>query len=433
MGVLRDWARRNFRRIVAALCILSILGGIGLLWVKPWISEIYHWRRAQSALAHGDFLPAREHLRECLKNRPNDAATYFALAQTCRRAGDLGGFQSNLQAAERLGWSIDAVQLERDLTQAQCGALRPVEAKLVASLESAHPEEGLIFEALVKGYLESYRLRDVVRCATRWKEREPRNWQPFYYCGRAFQLHKLNDLAIEQFRTALSLKAGEPQTSSSLAAVLTLKGEYREAMDLFQARWQAEPTNTGAMLGVAYCQRRLGEQEAALATLDRLLAQDGNHAGGMFLQGQLTLDLGNPKEAISWLLHAQELTPKDPEVLFALSRCLRLLGRTDESLSCQREWDRVQAEWKRLEDIRKEIARQPANVALRHDAGKILQGLGRYAEAVRWYQSILQIDPAQRPTHEALANCFEKIGDPERVVYHRKLAASATDQDRTPR
>jgi tetratricopeptide (TPR) repeat protein len=336
------------------------------------------------------------------------------------------GWQSNLQSAERLGWPSDALQLERELAQAQCGALRLAEPKLVAYLERGHPEERLIFEALTRGYLEAYRLRDVVRFASCWKSRDPQNWQPFFYCGRAFEQHNAHEQSVKEYRAALSLNPDCAQVSLSLATLLATVGRFQEALDLYQARLKDEPTDTGAVLGIAYCQRALGGGEAALAALDRLFERDYGHAGGIFLRGQIELDLGRPGRALPWLRRAEELTPKEPQVIFTLSRCLRLLGKDEEARRYHEEWSRLSGEWSRLDELKINIASKPDSVSLRYDAGMILQGLGNYKEAVRWYQTILQLDPGHKPTHKALAICFDKLGDSARSKYHRNAVANET-------
>jgi tetratricopeptide (TPR) repeat protein len=183
------------------------------------------------------------------------------------------------------------------------------------------------------------------------------------------------------------------------------------------------------LLGVAYCQRALGGGEAALAVLDRLLDRDRNHAAGVFLRGQVELGLGRPDKALPWLRRAEELVPKDPEVVFTLSRCLHLLGREDEFRRYHEEWSRLKGEWKRLDDLRAMIAAKPDSVSLRYDAGMILQGLGKYKEAIRWYQTVFQIDPGHRPTHESLAICFVMLGDPARATYHRNAISNDTSPE----
>jgi tetratricopeptide (TPR) repeat protein len=416
------WPRGHRRRIFAVLCGVSILGGIAL-WVKPWLTGIYHWRQARSELAHGDFLPAKVHLQECVNSWPNHAETRFLLAQACRRGGDLDGCQLNLQAAERLGWSSDAILLEQELSRAQCGDLRQVERKLLACLDGGRPDEALIFESLARGYLENYRLADVVRLATRWKQKDPRSWEAAFYCGQAFERHQVIEKAVEQYREALSLKPGEARVYVALAPLLAARGEFREALDLFQARLAQQHGNTAALLGVAYCQHGLNDNEAALATLDELFARDNRQGGAAFLRGQIELDLDRPEDALIWLRRAEDLKVQDREIAFVLSRCLRRLGREAEALRYQRQWTRLKAESERLTIVRIELAAKPDSVPLRLEAGDILKGHGRYLEAVRWYQTILQIDPGNRPAHKALATCFGHLGDPGRVAYHRKAAA----------
>jgi hypothetical protein len=45
--------------------------------------------------------------------------------------------------------------------------------------------------------------------------------------------------------------------------------------------------------------------------------------------------------------------------------------------------------------------------------------LDRAQEALGWLQGALHLDPDHQPTHQALANCYEKFGQTQRAAYHR--------------
>jgi tetratricopeptide (TPR) repeat protein len=404
---------------------MMILGGFFCLWIKPWLVGYHHWRQAHQALVRGEFQPAAAHLGECLKTWPRDAATHFLLAQTYRRGDDLVAWQNQLKEAKLLGWPADAIELEDQLTLAQCGALGQVEAALLARLNSDCLQKGLICEALAKGYLQTYRLKDILRCTALWQQLEPSNWQPPFYRGQALELHNNFDYAIAEYRAALSLQPDEARVSFRLATVLAAVLNFDEALKLYQTRLEMEPTHAGALLGAAHCQHGLGRSEAALVTLDRLLALDGGHAGALYLRGQVELQLDRPLLALASVRNARALKPHDPEVLYTLVQCLRRLGRHAEADRHAKEFDSLLSEQQRLADLKHAIADRPRDISLRHEVGRYFQARRQYADAVRWYQTILQIDPGQRPAHESLAACFEQIGDHTHAASHRRAAAGA--------
>jgi Flp pilus assembly protein TadD len=123
--------------------------------------------------------------------------------------------------------------------------------------------------------------------------------------------------------------------------------------------------------------------------------------------------------------NARALKPHDPEVLYTLGQCLRMLGRHEEADRHAKELDSLRSDHKRLAELKHAIADRPRDISLRHEVGKFFQDRRQLADAIRWYQTILQIDPGHRPAHESLAACFELIGDRTHAASHRRAAAGA--------
>jgi tetratricopeptide (TPR) repeat protein len=107
----------------------------------------------------------------------------------------------------------------------------------------------------------------------------------------------------------------------------------------------------------------------------------------------------------------------------ALIGALRQLHREGEAAQVQTRFDRGNDLSLRLWHlVNEEVLRRPDDVALRYDIGSILLDLGRPREALRWLLSALQIDPHLRPSHAALAACYDQLGDPARAQAHRRQA-----------
>src|SRR5206468_3808897 len=153
--------------------------------------------------------------------------------------------------------------------------------------------------------------RDAYQWASRWREQYPDDWQAHYWLGLAYADGMRHDLAAEEFQEVLASKPGHADEHLHLAEALSAKGRCGDAALHFRAYLESAPDNVRALLGLARCQRSLGEGEASRQSLERLLILQPDHAGGLLLRGQLELDADEPAEALTWLRRAYDRTPKD--------------------------------------------------------------------------------------------------------------------------
>ena len=73
-----------------------------------------------------------------------------------------------------------------------------------------------------------------------------------------------------------------------------------------------------------------------------------------------------------------------------------------------------------------EIQRAPHNPNLHYEAGMIALRAGAIQDALRWFESALREDPNHAPTHRALAEYYQKMGELGRAARHRDLARQTT-------
>jgi Tfp pilus assembly protein PilF len=78
----------------------------------------------------------------------------------------------------------------------------------------------------------------------------------------------------------------------------------------------------------------------------------------------------------------------------------------------------------RLRKVTRHIAETPHDPALRHEAGMIFLNSGQNKEGLRWLYSALQEDPGYQPTHEFLADYYERAGDKQKAIWHRRQTES---------
>jgi predicted Zn-dependent protease len=424
--IRRLW-QRWAAMLVCALFAVAALAYAGLgSWHRRARSPDNHesdpWQQALRAIETGDLPLAQTCLNRCATNWPLNAEVHFLLGRTCRRMGATVGWQTHLHKAKLLGWPEEQIKFERQLQQAQSGDIWKVEDKLTEYLNAFHPEEGLIFEALAKGYLELYSLFDLERLTDLWLERYPNDWRPRLYRGRTFHIAHTPDRAISEYRRVLDIKPDQADAQLWLAGALTLDGQFEEALTRFQTYLQSHPNAPAAMLGIANCQFSLGQTDAARATLDRLLAESKDNVAGMLVRAKLELEDGTPEEALVWLKRAEAVAPRESDVLQNLARAYRRLGKHRDAETCERQLQDIQKLYERLAIIERQIAKDPENIPLRYEAGVIYLRLGRTEDAARWLRILLRLDPNHQPTHKLLAEHFQQVGDVRRAEYHRRKA-----------
>jgi tetratricopeptide (TPR) repeat protein len=323
--------------------------------------------------------------------------------------------------AQSLGWPRHQILLEQRLTQAESGDTWSVEEALLDELNRLPPEERLILEALVKGYLNNFRFLDAVELATPWIERYPHDGLAYLYRARAYQgLGRWGD-AVEDYREALKILPDSMTARLWCADSHLALHDFEEALDNYELYRKMAPGDREALFAIAECQFSLGQPEAR-ATLENLLAKDPRHEGGLLLSAKIDLVEDAPDKALVHLRQALAISPRDPQVLQALTGTLRQLQRREEANQMEKQYRRLLDQAQQLTQLKEKILSQPEDATLRYQAGALSLEMGREKEAADWFQSVFWIDPNHRPTHLALADYWKKHSQPERAAYHLRRA-----------
>jgi Tfp pilus assembly protein PilF len=390
----------------------------------------FHWQEAQRALVDRDYRLAKSHLEKSLEAAPLNGQTHFTMAQTCRRLDDPAGWSDHLHTAGILGWPFEQIQLELRLKEAQTGNTWKVEEGLVDELNAKTPEQAIILEALVKGYLENDRPKDAHRLAEEWVRDHPEDWQARLYRGRASQLGVFFQQAITDYEAVLQAKSDQPQARLWLAETLVSDRQYAPAMEHYEAFLRDHPTapeSAQALLGLASCRYSLGEVEEARTVLDELLSKQPD-TPALLLRAQLEHS-ESATQALPWLMKAEASAPNDPQVLSILVPVLRELHRNDEAQKYEQRRKDQMSKTDELIKLRQQLLKDSENLDLRFQMASLHLQLGDDDEAAHWFQTILWIDPTHRPTFRALADYWQKKGNPTRANHYRYLAEGKTPPD----
>ncbi len=417
---------------VAAGAVLALAGSAWAVYYfaraekgPPEGSAAGHWQHAQAALAGDDLSGARTHLNRCLEFWPFHAEAHFHLARTHRRLDDVYNWQAHLKHAEQLRWSPGDIRFEGQLLSAQAGDVLGADRAVIAQIESRPDDEALILEAIMKGYLETHQWRELFTWADHWTHRRPRDWQPYFFRGRAYQLLWVLDRAIADHRRVLELRPEQHESRFHLAESLMIDGQFQEALPEFEKYLHVRPDHAGSLVGLANCRFSLNDPEETGRLLDRLLARHPKNPGGLFLRAKLALNRGQAKQALGWLKQAEAVSPGEIDLTNLLATVLRQLGQKEEAEEYERRLAELQGWINEFETVRKKVRDRPDDLELRHRAGVLSLNLARDEDAGRWFKSVLRVDPHHRKTHETLAAYYEKSGNRPRADYHRQMAGNS--------
>lgn len=412
----RRWVRSL--ALVALLLCLALAGWFLAGQVRAW----HHLNAGRDALDRNEVQSARRHLELCLQAWPSSAEVCFLAARAARRCGDLAEASRLLQRASELGWVRELIDLETALSRVHAGELHPSEGYLRDCLAKGHPDSLLILEILTPAYLRDFRLRETHDCATLWTELAPDDARPWTYRGIVAERRRNRKRAREAYAEAVRLDPGKSAVRLSLVRLLLDANLRAEAAPHLAKLREEHPDDPEVAVQLARQRDLEGKAAEAIKLLDEALARAPGDPTALYLRGKIELSLGRPKQAAPFLRKAASLPGADYEVLYNLVKCLRLVGTPEEVKEWEDRSARMLKDLDRLSALMKLIAEKPDEPDFRREAGELCIRNNMEQEGVRWLVSALVQDPAHAASHLALANHYERVGQPALAARHREMA-----------
>jgi tetratricopeptide (TPR) repeat protein len=389
--LLNRWA------IVLTAAALIVAGFFG--WREWTLRRL--WRHGEEALAERRYADAQQHFSAYLAIRPKDADACLRAARAARRLRDYYEAGALLARAEQQGADAETVAVERQLIAVQQGDARPV-AHLRERAGHGDDLALAILEVLVQFDIDTYQLRNALAGFTEYLKHRPGDLHALLGRGYVWERFLSFADALEDYRAAVKQHPDNAVARAHLARTLLTVGTPQDALEQYE--WLAErwPDKLEVRLGLAQAWRRLGDAEKAGAKLDAILQAQPRHPEALWERGQLALDQDKAVEAEPYLRRAVDALPFDRRFVFSLYRCLLELGRADEAKEMQARVDRIDADLRRLEQLRDEVMQRPNDAQLRAEGGILFLRNGEREQGLRWLQLALRLDPNCREARLAL-------------------------------
>lgn len=390
MGVLPTG--RKARRLCLLLLVLLLSGAAALAAVhaRAW----YYYRAAQTALARYHFAQARAHLAVPLRTWPNSWRVHLWAARAARLDGAAEEAREHLFFCQQMQPDAEELLLEWALLHASSGELAAVEDYLRAQLRRASDQTVLIQEALIEGYICTYRIGPALAGVDDWLSRQADDTQAWYLQGCIWQQLQQPQRALPGYRRALEIDPQRDDARWRLCQCLLLLGLYEEASSHLEYLHRLYPHSAEMAVGLADIRFKEGKMAEARQLLEAVLVEHPDNEPALRERGRLALAEENAADAEKWLRQAQQLNPHDAKLLPLLSAALERQGKKDEAHVFQERSQQNFRDFQRLGRIcLHELGERPNDPVLHSELGTLLLRLG-YTDAGRnWLLLALQEDP----------------------------------------
>lgn len=179
-----------------------------------------------------------------------------------------------------------------------------------------------------------------------------------------------------------------------LVALLIEAGEFETARNIVQAGIAASPRNYQLYQDFAMIDLKSTGVDAALATADRLLAQDRDFGSIRALKGDIYLATNRPADAAQAYTEALATSPSSMLVTRLAGAQLRA-GKPDEATKLLQTW----------------IDKNATDLVAMEQLAEIYIGLNKMADAGTWLEAILKQKPHDAIALNNLAWVYQQVGN----------------------
>ena len=221
---------------------------------------------------------------------------------------------------------------ERARTLAQAGDMKGA-AQVLARHLKASPGDAAAHFQLANLVLRLGDAERAVHCFEHARALEPDNALIHNDLGRALEEAGRESEAALAYERAARAQPPYPPAQYNLALIRRRQGQLHEATRYLREALEQTPGFRVARYELGQCLTQLGQEDAARACFDDLLADDCNDIEARRAIAEMDIDHCRFADAVEQLEQCLALAPEDAAATLALGACLQELGRLDEALA----------------------------------------------------------------------------------------------------
>lgn len=414
--------RRSPRRTVVGLALLLLAGsalGFGL-------HARNQWRGAQEDASTGQLDRARSRIAFCLWLWPQNAEVHLLAARIARLQGEFKTAEDHLNQCKKLQrGATEALQIEFLFLRVQTGDVDEVASPLLKLVDEKHPQSLLILETLCRAYMHNLRCGPALNGLARWMELAPEAATPYHW--RGWVMERLNNVSAARadYERALELDPDLFAARLRVAEMFLEDSNPPAALPHLQRLQQQAPNRASVQARLGQCRLMQGFPEEARPLMEAAVKEMPDDPSLLVHLAKLEIQEGHPAEAEPWLKRVLAKDPYDAEAEYTLFECMRLQGRQDEAAKVLADYEKHKLLLKRAHELLKEETINPTpGPKAPSEVGRTFLSIGQERLGIFWLHQALERDANHKPTHEALAEHYEKKGDADKAASHRRRAAA---------
>jgi tetratricopeptide (TPR) repeat protein len=233
----------------------------------------------------------------------------------------------------------------------------------------------------------------------------------------------LNDseAAIKAYQQALDRKPDFVEAHLRLAEVFLEKSNPPEALPHLEWLMAHSPDRPEVQARLGRCRFLQGQLEEARRLFESAVEKLPKDIPLLVDLAQLDLQENRPGEAEQLLRRVLQADPLDVEAEFALVTSLKAQGRLEEAAAVLEAHENHKPQLQRASQLLKDEAEHPSNNANNAaEIGTVFLLIGQERLGLFWLDQALARDPGHPPAHKALADYYEKKGEPDKAAAHRR-------------
>ena len=215
------------------------------------------------------------------------------------------------------------------------------------------------------------------KALTELRKTQPDNPFVWYALGYLHFALGNHEIAIEQYKQAITLKPDYAEAYSSMGDTLRQLERYREAIEAYKKAIAIEPDYAWAYRGIGLAYYRLERYREAIEAYKKVVAIEPDFADAYCFMGRVYRELKRYPEAIEAYKNAIAIKPDYPDAYSLMGRVYDELKRYPEA----------------IEASKKAIAIKPDYPDAYSLMGHVYYELKRYPEAIAAYEQFLRLEP----------------------------------------
>ena len=251
-----------------------------------------------------DWSKAKSHFETVVKYNPDDATSWFYLANCYNNLGDfisaknayikvldlrqeyVEAYKSLCVVLLKLNSSEEAIKYA---TKAQAYAPKDYifdfvigtsymkEKEFSKSIEpleralSKEPDNLSVYNSLGTAYMATQRIEDAISCYKKALELHPDNPMAYYNLGSAYQIQNKHELACEYLQKAVELDDEDESFKVALAMSLVKSEKYTDAINLYKKLSVQHPEKENYKYNIITCYEAMGEIQTAITMLEAIV------------------------------------------------------------------------------------------------------------------------------------------------------------------